>query len=249
MPTVHLNGVDLYYESRGSGDVLLLIPGLGADVADYRKVIDGLARHLCVIALDNRGSGRSDKPDTPYTIEIMADDAAALLGVVAPGAVHVLGHSMGGRVAMDLALRHPECVKSLLLVSTNARAPPETRRRVEFLGALSRRNPLLQRLDQHPQPYYAFLRQLDASRSYDATSRLSEIRVPTLILQGARDRLAPLALAQEMRSRIAGSRLVTLRGGHLVLFMQPDASVQAILDFVRGIGATRGSENPAPRTG
>ncbi len=238
MPTVHVNGIDLYYESRGSGDVLLLIPGLGGDVAEYRKVIDGLTRHLCVIALDNRGSGRSDKPDTPYTIEMMADDAAGLLGVVAPGPVHVLGHSLGGRVAMGLALRHPECVKSLLLVSTSARAPPETRRRVQFLGAFWRRNPLLQRLDPHPQPYYAFLRQLEASRSYDATPRLSEIRVPTLILQGTRDRLAPPALAQEMHSRIVGSRLVTLRGGHLLPFTHSDACVQAIWDFVHGTGAT-----------
>ncbi len=245
MPTLRTNGIDFHYETRGSGEVLLLIPGLGAAVAEYGRVIDGLAQHLRVVAVDNRGSGRSDKPDAPYTIEMMADDAAGLLGAVAPGPVHVLGHSMGGRIALDLALRHPESVKSLVLASTSARMPRETRRRVQFLGALWRGNPLFQRLDPHPQPYYAFRRQLDASRGYDATSRLSDIRVPTLILSGTGDRLAPPALAQEMHARIGGSRMVTLRGGHLVLLMQFDRCVQAIWDFISTIAATpRIGESP-----
>jgi len=232
MPVARVNGIDLYFEDRGSGEPLLLIPGLGGDVAEYARVIDGLAQQVRVIAMDNRGSGRSEKPDIPYTVQMMADDAAGFLEGLALGPVHVLGHSMGGRIAMDLALRHPERVKTLILVSTSARAPPEIWRRVRFVGALWRRNPLLQRLDQHPQPYYAFLRQLEASRSYDATDRLGDLRVPTLIVQGTRDRLAPLSMGEEMRTRIRGSQMTTLRGGHLVLFMQPEACVRAIRDFV-----------------
>ncbi len=175
---------------------------------------------------------------------MMAEDAAGVLSVLGLGAVHVLGHSMGGRVAMDLALRHPESVKTLILVSTSAHVPRGTRRWVRFLGSLSRRNPLLQRMDPHPQPYYAFLRQFEASRNYDAKSRLHEIRVPTLILQGTRDRLAPLSLAEEMRSQIRGSRMVILRGGHLQLFFQPDACVRAIEDFLAAERTT--TAGPAP---
>ncbi len=205
-------------------------------MADYAKVIDGLARRVRVVAVDNRGSGQSDKPDIPYTIEMMSDDAASLVTELGLGAAHVLGHSMGGRIAMDLALRHPECVKSLVLVSTSAHPPRGTRRRVRALGAFWRRNPLLQRLDKHPQPYYAFLRQFTASMGYDATTRLQEIRVPTLLLQGTRDRLAPLPLAEEMHSRIRGSRMETMRGGHLLPFFQPGPCVRAIEDFLSSAG-------------
>ncbi len=231
MPSVHLNGIDLYYEVRGRGEPFLLIPGLGGDISDYAKVVDGLSQAFQVVGLDNRGSGRSEKPDAPYTIEMMSDDAAALLHSQGLAPAHVLGHSMGGRIALDLALRHPDCVRSLVLVSTSARVPQGTRRRVAFLGAFWRGNPLLQRLDRHPQPYYAFQRQFEASRSYDASSRLSQIAVPTLIVRGARDRLAPLVLVEEMHSRIRGSKMVTLRGGHLLLFMDPAACVRAIMDF------------------
>lgn len=216
-----------------------MLPGLGGDVAEYTRVIDGLAQHLRVVAVDNRGSGRSDKPDVPYTIGMMADDAASLLSGLGLGAVHVLGHSMGGRIALDLALRHPERVKSLILVSTSAHMRPGTRRRVGFLGAFWRGNPLLQRLDRHPQPYYAFLRQFEASRGYDATPRLHEIRVPTLIVHGTRDRLAPFPLAEEMSSQIRGSRMVTLRGGHLLLFFQPRDCVRAVEDFLAATPAAQ----------
>ncbi len=232
MPTFDRNGVRLYYEIRGRGDPFLLIPGLGGDISEYERIVDGLAESFQVVGLDNRGSGRSAKPDIPYTIEMMSDDAAALLHFLGLALAHVLGHSMGGRIALDLALRHPECVRSLILVCTSARVPQDTRRRVRFLGALSRRNPLLQRLDRHPQPYYAFLRQFEASRTYDATAGLPQIAVPTLILRGTRDWLVPLPLAEEMRSRIPGSTMVTMRGGHLLPFMQAAACVRAITDFL-----------------
>ncbi len=208
-----------------------------------------LGRSLYVVGLDNRGAGRSEKPDVPYTIEMMADDAAALLQTLDIGPVHMLGHSMGGRIALDLALRHPDRVKSLILVSTGARAPPETRRRVRLLGALSRRNPLLQRLDKNPQPYYAFLRQFEASRTYDATHRLQEIAVPTLILHGTTDRLAPRGLAEEMQSRIRGSRLVTLPGGHLAFFFRPAPFMEAITSFIGAPSAPHANTAGPPALG
>lgn len=226
-----------------------MIPGLGSGISDYDRIVDALGRGLYVVGLDNRGAGRSEKPDLPYTIEMMADDAAALLQTLGIGPVHVLGHSMGGRIALDLALRHPDHVKSLILVSTGARAPPETRRRVRFLGALSRRNPVLQRLDKNPQPYYAFLRQFDASRMYDATARLQEIAVPTLILHGATDRLAPRGLAEEMHSRIRGSKMVTVPGGHLAFFFRPVPFMEAITSFLGALSASPPTTGGAPTSG
>lgn len=231
MPTQHVNDITMYYEVHGAGEPLVLIPGLSADMSDYARLIAELARHFRVIAFDNRGAGRSDKPDTPYSIQMMADDAAALLDALGIGPAHIVGTSMGGRVAVDLALRHPEHVRSLILISTAVRPAPQTVWRRLLLDVM----PSLVRMRgsrKHPQPYYAFARQRTASRSYDATARLGEIRVPTLILHGKSDRLAPLALAEEMHAGIAGSRMTVFPGGHIFFFLRPKQVTDAITAFV-----------------
>lgn len=120
MPTVQAHGITLYYEARGTGDPLLLIGGSGADLTLFSGVISGLAERHQVIAFDNTGAGRSDKPDLPYPIEMMAGDAAGLLDALAIGRADVMGISMGGRVALELALSHPGRVGHLVLVCTSA---------------------------------------------------------------------------------------------------------------------------------
>ncbi len=235
MPIAQVNGIHAYCETRGRGERLLLIPGLGSSGFSYKRIIDGLSAACEVLAVDNRGSGRSDKPDAPYSIEMMAEDAAGVLGDVGGRPAHILGHSMGGRVALALALRHPELVKSLILVSTGPRVPPGTRDWIRRRGAYWRTNPLLRRMDPDPQPYYAFLRQLEASRGFDGTARLGEIHVPTLILQGTRDRLAPIAVVNDMDAGIAGSTLISLPGGHLVFFIQRERCIDQILGFLGGL--------------
>ncbi|MGO8685750.1 MAG: alpha/beta fold hydrolase [Candidatus Dormibacteria bacterium] len=211
-------GVDrihVHCEVRGRGRPLLLILGLGADVSEHAPLIDALAEHSQVVAFDNRGAGRSDKPDAPYTIELMAEDALGVLDVLGIPHADVLGMSLGGRIALELTLRHHERVDKLMLLSTSARVVPSWRRHLY---------PILAGLpwgrSSHPQPRYAFRRQLEASNGYDATDRLGEITVPTLILHGRRDRSAPLALAEEMRSRIPGARMQVFRGGHLFFLLR-----------------------------
>ena len=233
MPKQHVNDITMYYEVHGADtdEPLVLIPGLSADVSDYARIIAELARHYRVIALDNRGAGRTDKPDAPYSIEMMADDASALLDALGIGAAHIVGTSMGGRIAVDLALRHPEHVRSLILVSTAMRPAPQTLWRRLTLDVVPR-IPLLRRLGKYPQPHYAFARQRAASRSYDATARLGEIHVPTLILHGKNDHLAPLALAEEMHAGIAGSQMIVVPGGHIFFFLRPRQFVAAVSAFL-----------------
>ncbi len=116
---VPVNGINMYYETHGEGEPLLLIEGLGYSSWMWYKQIPELSKQYRVIVYDNRGVGNSDKPDSEYTIELMADDAASLLSALGVGSAHVLGVSMGGYIAQELALRHSEKVKSLTLASTN----------------------------------------------------------------------------------------------------------------------------------
>ncbi|MGD8243753.1 MAG: alpha/beta fold hydrolase [Anaerolineae bacterium] len=123
MPRAHANGIDIYYEVHGSGDPLILINGLGYDLWMWHKMIPGLAEHLQVIVFDNRGVGKTDQPEGPYTAQMLADDTAGLLEALGIPQVVVLGHSMGGFVAQALALSRPELVHKLVLSATNFGGP------------------------------------------------------------------------------------------------------------------------------
>src|SRR5262245_40011231 len=121
MPTIRANGIDLYFETRGSGEPLLLLAGFACDHAIWSPLLPALAARYQVVLLDNRGVGRSSAPDSPYSILQMADDAAAVLDTIGAGQAHVAGHSMGGQIAQELALARPDTVRSLLLLSSCAR--------------------------------------------------------------------------------------------------------------------------------
>ncbi len=118
MSTATVGPVELYYEEQGSGDPLLLIMGLAADSTAWLYQVPDFARHYRTITFDNRGVGRSAKPAGPYSIAGMADDAAGLLDVLAIERAHVVGVSMGGMIAQELALRHPARVRGLVLACT-----------------------------------------------------------------------------------------------------------------------------------
>jgi 3-oxoadipate enol-lactonase len=123
MPVVNVRGLDLYYEEHGSGEPLLLIQGFGGNTAAWGPLVPAMAERFRVIAFDNRDAGRSAQASGPYTIADMADDAAALLDALGAGPAHVLGASMGGMIAQELALRHPAKVRALVLMCTTCGGP------------------------------------------------------------------------------------------------------------------------------
>lgn len=118
MPTVKVGDINIYYETQGEGEALVLIMGYGGSSGQWFRQIPGLSQEYCVVAFDNRGTGRSDKPDISYTMEMMAGDIAGLLDAIGIDAAHVYGVSMGGMLAQEFALRYPERVIGLILGCT-----------------------------------------------------------------------------------------------------------------------------------
>lgn len=228
---VAVNGIQMYYEIRGEGKPLVLIAGLATDLTKYDGMIAKLSQSYKVVAFDNRGAGRTDKPDIPYSIEMMADDTSGLLTLLGIERAHIMGVSMGGRIAIALALQHPELVKSLILVSTSASRSSRTWTS-RLLMAMPKVSIVRTMGEQYPQPYYAFVRQREASRNYEASDRLNEISVPTLILHGKRDRFTPYGFAEEMHARIRDSKLTGFNGGHLLVFFRRRELLDAVLEFL-----------------
>ena len=119
MPRIRVGDIHLHYDVYGEGEPLLLITGFGASSATWRpEFVAALARSCTVITFDNRGTGRSDQPDGPMRMTLLADDAVGLLEHLGIARAHVLGMSMGGNIAQELALNHPRRVAGLVLGCT-----------------------------------------------------------------------------------------------------------------------------------
>jgi 3-oxoadipate enol-lactonase len=260
--TARLNGIDLYYEEVGSGDPLLLIAGLGANALSWAPLLPALADRFRVIAVDNRGAGRSAAPQGPYTTRQLADDAASLLAHLGVDRAHVVGFSFGGLVAQELALAHPARVERLALVATNARARPGVmgpwltffaqaqERGLDPAGfalwlmpwllspAFMANHELVEAAlaggaDPYPAPAHGVAGQVAAALAHDARDRLPQIAAPTLVLVGAEDILTPVADAQELAAGIPQARLQVLdRGAHLAFAEHPEAVADALLAFL-----------------
>ncbi len=136
MPTIKVGDINIYYEIHGEGEPLLMIEGFGQHSGGWTTLLPAFSKRYRVIIFDNRGTGRSDKPDVPYTIKMMADDACGMLDAIGVDAAHVFGISMGGMIAQEFALNHPGRLRSLILGCTTcggAKGIPPTGEALAFL--------------------------------------------------------------------------------------------------------------------
>ncbi|GBC77266.1 Putative non-heme bromoperoxidase BpoC [bacterium HR08] len=262
MPTIRANGVWLYYEAHGAGAPLLLIAGLGVGSWIWYKQVPAFSRHFRTIVFDQRGIGASELGETPVTIRTLAEDAAALLRELGIERAHVLGASMGGFIAQELALAHPELIHRLVLACTSFGGPqhvpaaPEITRAflspeglnteeraraglpIAFTARFLAERPddvedLIRRRLAHPVSEQTFLAQIQAVMAFDAADRVSAIRAPTLIITGDEDVLIPPENSRNLAARIPGARLAIIEGaGHAVFIEQAEAFNRLVLDFL-----------------
>jgi pimeloyl-ACP methyl ester carboxylesterase len=250
------DGTRLHYIVEGSGPPLVLVGGKTSNIEGaWWRYIPVLAPRFKVIALDNRGTGASDKPETPYSTPLMAEDALAVLRDTGETSAHWFGLSMGGMILQQLALAHPEAVRSLILGATHCGGE-----RPAVTGAPAIEGPLRRYANlydarfiaDHPDwvredathfgkmPLHAIVRQDQAVTQHNLCDRLREIRQPVLVLHGRQDRMVPFARAEELQRAIPHARLHILdAAGHQVHSEQFATVLQLVQDFIEEVERQR----------
>ena len=259
MPTARIGDINIHYDTRGEGEPLLLIMGYrGSGLMWGEELITLLSHSFLLIHFDNRGTGLSDKPDTLYTIPIMADDAAGLLRHLGIRQACVFGVSMGGMIAQELVLRHPQMVRRLVLGCTSCGGPQAFLASLEVLAKLihppnmpleeavrrqwtvmfspkflETQQGFLDRLTQcalcHPAPPHTSLRHLMALQRFNTYGRLGMITTPTLVITGADDIIVPPANSLLLATRIYGAYLEILTNTGHGFFWEVPGDVAALL--------------------
>jgi len=257
MPHADVRGARLYYERHGSGDPLLLVTGWTISSAVFEPVLDLYTTHFECILYDHRGSARS-KGTSPTTMGALADDGAALLKTLGIPRAHVYGLSMGGMVALELALRHRERVHGLILGGTSAGGPfAPTLGPLDVLaiargavkdrgirGALlfspefrkeqpERVRELVKYFRINRSSAATIVAQTGASAMHATLSRLHAVRAPTLVMHGGADRLVPVASGRLLASRIPDADLAVIEGaGHAYALEKPEESLDELLGWL-----------------
>jgi 3-oxoadipate enol-lactonase len=262
MPKAKVNGITLHYEIEGEGPPLLLIVGLGANRLGMAPAVPLLSDAYSCITFDNRGTGESDVPPGPYTIDAMADDVAGLIEHLDLGPVKAVGWSMGGCVLQSLLINHGEKLDAAVLLST---LPAYTEVQHPWLDGLlalraagadplvlntavlpwaftaytlhdhAKTRELLELMVSDPMPTSneGYAAQAEAIRTYDSRPDLPAVTTPTLVLVGAEDVLTPPGQSIEIHERVPNSKLVVLpRGSHGMLLEFMDVVVGEIRSFL-----------------
>ena len=260
MPRVPVRDIEINYQEEGSGDPLILIHGLNGDLTGWAPILPELCRHYRTIALDVRGHGGTSKPDQPYSIKGFAEDFHEFMSRLKFPKAHILGLSMGGAIAQQFALDHPEMIRSLVLVSTFSYVDENTYRaftrlrqtlkeggypaffdqviRLAFTSQYIAANPgplaeLREKRIRVNSPA-AIGRATDACMAFNLKEEIAQIFLPTVIISGKEDIFTPIHLAEQIHRSIRDSEWKILEGvGHNLYIEKPAWLTQMTLDFLK----------------
>ena len=261
MPFAEANGQRLYYEEHGDGEPLLCVMGLAANTLAWALQVNAFAEHHRLVIFDNRDVGQSSMADGPYEIADMAQDTLALADHLELESFHLLGVSMGGAIAQEMALAAPDRIQTLTLAVTFARAGAWAHKLNEIWAARRATYTREQWIDElmlltmseeffenaemtaamrtmmlsdpNPPSPEAFARQLAASSHHDAHDRLGSLNMPVHVIGAEWDILVPVWKSQEVAELIPGSELTVIpRAPHGVQIERAEEFNRAVLDFI-----------------
>jgi 3-oxoadipate enol-lactonase len=266
MPIAEVNGQQLYYEVHGEGEPLFCVAGLSCDTLVWIPQIQAFPAEHRTVIFDNRDAGQSSMADPGYAIADMARDGLALADELGLESFHLLGVSMGGAIAQEMALQAPGRARTLTLAVTFASSGMHSRKVAEVWGARVRQISREQHVDElmllnhseefyenpdmvafirgvmlqnpHPQPPEAFARQLEACSCHETLDRLGSLRMPTYVIGGEYDVLVPIWKQREIASAIPGAKLDVFAGAPHGLSLERAAEFNAaVLGFIRETAA------------
>lgn len=263
MPFANVNGIQIHYQEIGVGPPLTILGGLGDNIRNWSMLAAQMARHFQILIIDNRGAGQSDKPPGPYTIQDMAHDTAALLEHLGRAKTHLLGFSMGAKIAMWLAVHRPDLVDKLVLVAPTpaSEKSPEPlddevrdvlenhettmdhyKRQFEILFSPRYKKKFTPEMfakfkmsDPHPQPKEAFQAQYAAVKNFDIAGEIHHIVSPTLLIAGKTDRLTSYKNAEWLKDNIGQAELLIYdEAGHIPQTEETRRFIADITQFLKG---------------
>lgn len=258
MPQAKINGINLNFQMEGRGEPLLLIGGFNSNQSIWIGQIPEFKKYFRVITFDNRGAGKSDKLG-PYSIRTMADDAAGLLHHLNIPQAHILGVSMGGLIAQEVAVNYPAKVSRLILAATYSHidetcgptsaavkaAELPVHGMLDVMLDLMINKPAyrlllipLMRIKNKLANTAAITEKLRASAKYNRKNEMPLIQAPTLVITGTADRLIKPASSEILAGLIRDAKLVRINGGSHLLFLEMRKRFnQLVLDFLREMTA------------
>jgi pimeloyl-ACP methyl ester carboxylesterase len=259
MPVARVNGINLDYSVVGKGEPLILIMGMGFGQKGWIFQTRFFRQYFQVITFDNRGSGNSDKPEGPYSTRMMAEDTIGLMDYLHIGKAHVLGISLGGMIAQEMAINYPQRINKLVLGSTFCKHDHETSGDTpEFEKAVTSGlqgefdrmfnlliNKRLNKMLFIPVMKRAMKKsgtagitglagQRQAGFKHNTADRLPLIKTPTLVIAGTEDRVIRPGSSRLISGLIPGSKLIMIDKGSHTLFMEMRSRFnQLVLDFLK----------------
>jgi 3-oxoadipate enol-lactonase len=263
--SVSVGGLRIAYRESGEGEPVLFLNGTGESSKTWAGMMRALAEYRCV-AMDARDTGESSYVEQPYTPRDLARDAAGVIEALRLVPCHIVGFSLGGATAQELAIARPELVRSLVLLSTWAKSDgffiaqmhnwqairhAHWDDEVSFLLSLEtwlfspatyandelRRSIYAMWHDDSSQKPEGWIRQTEADIAHDALGRLSQIAAPCLVVVGEDDICTPPRFSEELARALPKADLVRIpKAGHCAVFEQPDTVARAIKEFLDAQG-------------